>query len=328
MSAPPANGIEKPAPRREVLEREDADGDVGEREREARLDPLRGDLERRRIAEPVERDQLLELLDERERADEPDLAEDDVDVRLAPGVRRELELLETDLDEARRGQEVDLEVLDPRLDVRAGRRAARVDRRRDLHLRRARDHEQRVGRRIALRYGVPDDPPAERVAGPLGGDPGDVERVRAGDPRQHLVEREDPEQLRPAAGEEVLGVERAQRDLVEGARAPDRTELAREAGDVHARLHQPARAVALVAEGEREGGAGELRDHLAVVHPPEALAAVGLVVLDRRRAVLRRRRSRTPAPAPWPASAPARNRVGRPPAAGAAGSASGSAPRR
>ena len=58
----------------DVGQREDADREVGDLEVEAGLQPARRDVEVRRVAEPVERDDLLQRLDERERAEELDAA--------------------------------------------------------------------------------------------------------------------------------------------------------------------------------------------------------------------------------------------------------------
>src|SRR5262249_41698719 len=97
----PDEGHLQPRPEAQRLETEDAYWEVGKGEREAGLDPLLGDVEARRIGEPVERDERAQRLDEGEDALEGDVVEDDVDVRLLAGAREELDLLELERDESR-----------------------------------------------------------------------------------------------------------------------------------------------------------------------------------------------------------------------------------
>ena len=76
--------------------------------------PGRIDVEVRGIREPVERDQVLDRLDEGEDPDELVLLDDDVDLGLAGGARLEGQVVERDPDELLRADEVELEVADLR----------------------------------------------------------------------------------------------------------------------------------------------------------------------------------------------------------------------
>ena len=67
-----------------------------------------------RIREPVERDQVLDHLDEREDPDELVLLDDDVDLGLAGGARLERQVVEGDPDERLVADQVELEVADLR----------------------------------------------------------------------------------------------------------------------------------------------------------------------------------------------------------------------
>src|SRR5262245_4095288 len=95
----------------QVGQAEHADRDVRQREREAGVDALRRDVEERRIREAIERDQIAQRLDETERSDELDVGQQDVDVHLRAGVDLELDLLEIELDEARRRDQDQVEAL-------------------------------------------------------------------------------------------------------------------------------------------------------------------------------------------------------------------------
>ena len=95
--------------------------------------PSARDVEERRVGEPVERDQILQGLDEAEEADELDVVEDDVDLGLARGSGLEREVVEPEADQRLARQQVEREVLqlgedvDPHLVLagRAPRRPAR-----------------------------------------------------------------------------------------------------------------------------------------------------------------------------------------------------------
>ena len=73
---------------RDVLQAEDTDRDVGQRQVEPRGGALRRHVDERRVGEPVERDQSAQRVDERQRPEELDAAEHDVDLGLPgrPGV--------------------------------------------------------------------------------------------------------------------------------------------------------------------------------------------------------------------------------------------------
>ena len=86
LSGWPMNGTVKPGAEAQVAQVEDADRDVRQRQREARVDALGGDVEEGRIGKAVERDQIAQRLDEAERPDELDVREQHVDVHLGGAV--------------------------------------------------------------------------------------------------------------------------------------------------------------------------------------------------------------------------------------------------
>ena len=135
---------------RDVREAEHADCERRQPEVEARLDPVGGDVEVGRVAEPVERDELLERVDERQRPGELDavvLLEHDVDVGLLARREQELDLLEVEDDERVVADEAQLE---RRERARHERRRLCAGLRRRLELDREVELRPGVGERLPL----------------------------------------------------------------------------------------------------------------------------------------------------------------------------------
>ena len=106
------NGTLKFAPRLMFVSANTPTARSGIDEIEAGLDALGGHVEVRRVAEPVERDDLLQRVDERERPRELDavrVGELHVHVRLLAGHDRELDDLEVQDQELRRRDQLQVE---------------------------------------------------------------------------------------------------------------------------------------------------------------------------------------------------------------------------
>ena len=159
----------------DVLQGHDPDGQAGDGQVEAGLDALGGDVERGRVAEAVERDDVAQGVDERQRPRELDAVprpEDHVDVGLLARLDGELELVEVQDEERGRADQAQVDGRD-RAGDEGGGAPARLGR--GLHL-----HRQAEGGRPDRGVGGVDGR-EDGVVGRARRPPGDVGRpVQAG----------------------------------------------------------------------------------------------------------------------------------------------------
>ena len=110
-----------------VLQAEHTNGEVRQREVEARGDTLRGDVHMRRVRKAVERDEFAQPVHEGERTEEPNAAKHHVDLRLAAGTGVEADAPEHQLHQpcGTVTDEVQVKAGDLRDDVNGRRRTGR-----------------------------------------------------------------------------------------------------------------------------------------------------------------------------------------------------------